>query len=229
LRSQKEEDMTYYKLRLLQVSAATLLLGASLATAQTAANPKTATPVSASANDLTWLDEYAKGGDIKWDKRFIGLIQTSLNQRQNFWYEKGKLVSTLELVQVFLGISGDFTSEKGVYSIEGCVPHACPARGLLWIDTTAKPKPTVVFVAMQDVYGSENAQNVVHLMIYSSSKLDWQKLPPAFVKSLHQWWMKNDNTNGEYLPVLATLIGPNGIAQDIDPNILHLKVTYATR
>ncbi len=102
--------------------------------------------------DLGWLHEYVgpyNGKDIKWDPHFQALIASSLHQRQSIWRDHGKLISLPDLVQVFIGRPGSVLfDEDRFYSIEGCVPHDCTDKGMVWIDGIPTVKPAVIFVAM---------------------------------------------------------------------------------
>ena len=218
-----------------------LFICAAPALAQSAQKP---TP-PASTKDATWTrifavpyDPQKAEGDglgnensLTNDPRFDALLKASFPQRQWFWYEHGKLVSTADLIETFTGVPGDAILDEGRYvTADGCVPHDCVAnRGMLWIDTETQPA-TLIFVGINLVSGN-SSQETSHLWIFSSRKLNWQKLPNSFTTSLPRWLStiaKPDyrGTSGyHYKFALATIVQPNGVMEDITPETLPLGIT----
>jgi len=206
-------------------------------------NAQKPTP-SASTKDATWTrtfavpfnplkaanDDQGKENELNIDPRFRPLLKSSFPQRQWFWYEHGQLVSTADLIETFIGVPGDAILDEGRYvTADGCVPHDCDAnRGMLWIDTGTQPA-TLIFVGINPVSGN-SSQETSRLWIFSSRKLDWQKLPNSFTTSLTRWLStiaKQDyrGTGGyHYKFALATIVQPNGVMEDITPETLSLGI-----
>jgi len=174
-------------------------------------------------------DEQGDENRLTNDPRFGALLKASFPQRQWFWFEHGRLVSTADLIITFIGVPGDAILDDGRYvTADGCVPHDCVAnRGMLWIDSQSHPA-TLIFAGIGLVSG-EASQDASRLWIFSSTKLNWQHLPPSFLASLPRWLStiaKPDykGTNGyRYNFVLATIVQPNGLMEDITPETLHLR------
>jgi hypothetical protein len=201
-------------------------------------NAQKPTP-SASTKDATWTRQFAVPfntqqaptvhGKLFTDPRFLPLLRASFPQRQWFWYDHGRLVSTDNLIDTFLGVSfGDPILDEGRYvTTDGCVPHVCDVdRGMLWIDTGVHPADTI-FVATNLVGGNGSAG--FHLWMFSSTKLNWQHLPPAFLVSLTRWLSTiaepgyNGTSGYSFNFVLATIVQPSGVIEDITPETLHLR------
>ncbi len=189
-------------------------------------------------NDLAWARAFAspekKDGDNKWDPRFRELIQTSFPQRQSFWRDHGRFESVPELVQVFLGVpAGVSLDEDRFVTMDGCVPHACSARGMVWIDTRGSGKPLVIFVVPEDVSTSETEKRALqHLWLYSSDELNWQKMPPQFMTSLARWYSSYQATWAkEYRMdvLMLTLVEPGGLDYDLSPGLFALNQSSVSK
>jgi len=166
------------------------------------------------------------------DPRLSALLKSSFPQHQWFWYDHYKFTPLPDLIQTFIGVPGSALLDEDRYlTANGCVPHDCTTRGMLWIDTTAHPAK-LIFVATGDVSagtGDKGASSM--LWIFSSSKLNWQKLPQAFLNSLHRW--QNDLTEqdrkghvawidqGGFL--VANLVQSTGEIVVITPSVLGLE------
>jgi hypothetical protein len=219
--------MTNSASRIFRIFLISALACTAPALAQSAQKPTP--PVS--TKDATWTREYATNGkDIKWDTRFIPLLKASFPQHQWFWYDHYKSTSLPDLIQTFLGVSGSALLDEDRYvTADGCVPHDCVAnRGMLWIDTGTQPA-TLIFAATNLVSG--NGPEGYHLWIFSSTKLNWQHLPPWFSVSLPRWLTTiakpgYRGTSGyHYKFALATIVQPNGVMEDITPETLPLGIT----
>jgi hypothetical protein len=161
---------------------------------------------------------------LNWDPRFRELLQSSLPQHQFFWRDHGRFTSLPELVQTFIGVPGDVLLDQNRYvTINGCVPHACSVRGMVWIDTAPSKQPSLIFVATSSLSPEPSEiESLVHLWLYSSTPLNWQKLPPRFVSSLTQWWNKTTRVWADTAPeriVLVTIVQPSGEMVDLSPSV----------
>jgi hypothetical protein len=211
------------------------LLLATLLPAFVATSAQTPSIVAASpATDATWTRNFSVPFDpqhspkfqgmLITDPRFGPLLKTFFPQRQWFWYDHGRLVSTDELIYTFLGVSfGDPILDQGRYvTADGCVAHICNVeRGMLWIDTAVHPADAI-FVATNLVGGEPSSD--CHLWIFSSTKLDWQHLASSFSASLTRWIsaVETPGSGSDLKFVLATIVQPDGVMEDISPATLPL-------
>ena len=209
------------------------LLLASPAQASTRATPRAnaawvrtfAAPYTPSRNS-----GIGNGSSLNWDPRFNALLRSSLPQRQWFWYDHNRLVSTADLIHTFLGVTGNTILDDNRYvTTDGCVQHLCDATwGMLWIDTASRP-PALIFVGNTMVGGDEPTGE--HLWLFTSSKLDGQHLPPPFLLSLRRWleavdWPGEpgaDRHRSQPHFDLATTVQPSGAQEDMSPATLHLE------
>jgi hypothetical protein len=193
-------------------------------------------------SDATWTREFASAytpsndigneNQLNGDSRFTTLLKTSFPQRQWFWRENYRFISVPDLVQTFIGVPGDAILDDQRYvTADGCVPHDCNDRGMLWIDTAAHPAK-LIFVGTASVRtGPADAGSRDRLWLFSSSKLDFQNLPQPFLTSLRRWKdrIAASNYNGtagyHYNFILATIVQPSGEMIDISPALLHLDTT----
>jgi len=169
------------------------------------------------ANDLSWLKEfvgsYGAAGvkDIKWDQHFRALMESSLRQRQFIWRDHGRLIPNA--VQ---------RNDDGSIAADGCVPHVCELKGMVWIDTAPSVHPRVIFTAMGSVSGDlDNGSSLAHIWLYSSTVLNWQKMTPSYLLSLTRWW--SDASRYQTVPArvaLVTLVQPTGEMVDLSPSTL---------
>jgi hypothetical protein len=182
-------------------------------------------------NDLAWARAFAspekKDSDNKWDPQFRALIRSSFPQRQSFWRDHGKFLSVPELVEEFIGVPEGVSLDGDRFlTMDGCVPHACSTRGMVWIDTRRSGKPLVIFVAPEDVSTADTEKQALqHLWLYSSDELNWQKMPPDFITSLGRWYSNYQATWSKYYRInvlMLTLVEPNGLHYDLSPGLLAL-------
>ncbi len=193
---------------------------------------------SAPPTDLSWIRDFAvpatpeslaasqAGGENKlnWDPRFEGLLKLSFHQRQSFWFDHGRFTPVAALAQEFIGVPGSVLVDEGRYvTVNGCVPHDCGDRGMVWIDTAVAVKPVLMFAATQPVSsGPGDRDSQIHLWLFSSAHLNWQKLPPQFRSSLTQWWNRTTKVWAKWVPeriILVTLVQSSGEMVDLSPSL----------
>jgi len=170
-------------------------------------------------------------GHLFGDSRFTALLRASFPQKQWFWYDHWKLTSLPDTIQVFMGVPGNEVLDDNRYvTLDGCVPHDCDMnRGTMWIDT--EPNPAVLIFAAINPISSNKPPFKSHLWIYSSRKLNWQQIPAPYLSSLHRWLatigaVQYMGTSGyRYNFSLATVVQPNGVMEDLGPDILNLPDT----
>ena len=106
-------------------------------------------------------------------------------------------------------------------------------RGMLWIDTGTDPA-VLIFAGIDPIGGSLPPYTYTrksHLWIYTSEKLNWQKIPAPFLSSLHRWLatISTDPYFGTHGYIydfsLATIVQPNGVMEDLGPDTLGLGAT----
>ncbi len=192
------------------------------------------TAAAQKANDLpdaSWVRDFAspsqgseKGREnqLNLDPRFHALLQSSLQQHQFFWRDHGRFTPVPDLVQTFIGVPGSVLLDQNRYVIiDGCVPHDCGDRGLVWIDIAPAKRPPLIFVATGDISnGPGDRERQIHLWLFSSTPLNFQKMPPQFLSIVSQWW--NRTSQGWDVPeriVLVTLVQPTGEMVDLSPSI----------
>ena len=166
------------------------------------------------------------------DPRFPLLLRSSFHQHQWFWYDNNKFTPVAELIELFIGVPGNAILDDDRYvTANGCIPHDCVDRGMLWIDTAAHPAK-LIFVATGDVSSATgDKSSSTMLWVFSSSKLNWQQLPPPFLLSLHRWQnnlIEQDRKGhvawidqGGFL--MANLVQPTGEIVVITPSVLGLE------
>jgi len=170
--------------------------------------------------------ERGRENQLNGDSRFSLLLLRSFHQHQYFWRDHGVFTPVPDLVQEFIGVPGDVAlSEDRYVTANGCVPHSCSLRGMVWIDTGARD-PTVLFVANSNVStSSTETGSLVHLWIFSSTKLNGRNLPPAFKASMSEWWKTSTKQWEKYSiekVVVVTIVQPTGELVDLSPAVVGL-------
>ena len=173
-----------------------------------------------SALDPHWLLEY-KGKykeathDLKWDQRFKPFVNHYLHMKQKIVPNSGSMG---DVASLYLGLPDEYRSEDGRYFYaDGCMPQACPAKGLLWVDMTTS-RPTVVFAAVDDPSGL--AAPGATLYLFTSRELSPSNLPGKLKSSISYWTSKPfaDRTYQMFGRISkAVIIGPDGGERSIDP------------
>jgi hypothetical protein len=154
-----------------------------------------------------------------------------LHQHQFFWHDHGQFTTLPELVQQFIGVPGNTVlHEQRFVVLDGCVPHSCSARGMLWIDTQGT-QPTLIFVATDNVSGSAaDKGSMVHLWLFPSTKLNWQNLPVEFISSMDEWWIRTTKVWQKYYTERVTMVSivqPNGEIVTLSPSLFAFNATQA--
>jgi hypothetical protein len=189
--------------------------------------------------DLSWIRSFTvpaessgKGKEnlLNNDPRFVSLLHSSLPQHQFFWHDRGKFTSLPTLVQTFLGVPDKAVLEEQRYAvISGCVPHDCGDRGMVWIDTQSTT-PALIFVATDHVNGGAPTKgSLVHLWMFSSTKLNWQQFPPSFISSTSQWWSTTSKVWDKYFHervVIVSLVQPSGEIVTLSPALFSLTQSH---
>jgi hypothetical protein len=202
-------------------------------------------PLLSAGQDLTWIrdftapatsanfttNELGKQNQLNWDPRFTRLLKDSFPRRQYFWFEHGRFTPLADLIHEFIGVPGNALLLSNRYAlINGCVPHDCGDRGFLWIDTESSPKPLLIVAATGGISGDTGGQNLIHVRLFASQKLNWQQLPAEFKTSFAQWWNQTTQIWTKYAPekvVLVTLVQPSGEEVDLSPHLFAVDEVQA--
>ena len=195
--------------------------------------------------DLSWIQSFTapataenlangeagRQNQLNWDPRFAKLLEDAFPQRQYFWFDQGKFPAVADLVHLFTGVPGYALLDGHRFAlITGCVPHDCGDRGFLWIDLESSGKPLLVFAATGSINSdrSDSGTSLIHLRLFASQELNWQKLPPEFKKSFLRWWDQTTQVWTKYSPekvALITLIQPSGQEVDLSPGLFGFGST----
>jgi len=112
--------------------------------------------------DLSWLWQYTQpapeGSENGFtnDRRFAEFLRRHLTASQTFWGDGTKKLADVAIE--FLAVPGIARADDNRYfTATGCVPHFCPARGMLFVDT-AGSRPLVVFAAIDWSRESHNIE-----------------------------------------------------------------------
>lgn len=171
-----------------------------------------------STADPHWLLEYKgpyHGHDLKWDTRFKPFIDHYLQMKQNIMPHTPKMA---DVVSNYIGVPGEYRSKDDRYFYaDGCMAHACEAKGMLWVDMQPSP-PTVVFAALDDPPGSKGPGLTVY--IFASRDLEQSDLPGDLKSNIDYWTSKplaDRMYELEGAINRAVIIGPDSREHTIDP------------
>jgi hypothetical protein len=172
----------------LQLAAASLLLATGAASAQVQFHRD-----KPAVEDLSWMWQYTQpapeGNEngLTNDPRFSELLKKHLKSPQSFW-GKNKPLSAVAIE--FLAVPGSAIADDNRYlSADGCVPHFCPERGLLWADLGAT-HPLIVFAAIdwiKDNKTTDDSGSAYTMWVFSNRALDAAHLPAALIQSIARW------------------------------------------
>jgi hypothetical protein len=193
---------------------AALILTASMAYAQIHM-PQLSHKEKDKGEDVSWLAPYAnptpegRGDELTHDSRFKVFLRDHLTAHQIFWNENESLGDT---AIEFLGVPGQVILDDNRYfSFDGCVPHFCPSRGLLFVDL-GTAHPLVVFVAIDwvkdnKVPGQTGAEYTLWLFSNRPLTIDSaaneagvEHVPPALIHTISRWAAQ---------PTAGTIVVPN--------------------
>lgn len=195
--------------------------------------------------DLAWTRDYAipyttakqppvqakVRQQLNLSPQFLPALRAAFPQRQWFWKDHGRFGTVAEVAQTFLGVPGRswdtgasaWIDEDRYVTEEGCVPHACTDRGMLWMDTA--PAPALIFIA-SDVVPTGTFGDT-HLWIYVSNAKLANTLPTAFQRSVRRWYDDNQAQGYKQKVILATMVSPDGGMRDVGFEDVVGKATAA--
>ena len=219
--------------RTLQLAATALLL--------TAAAPSRAQirlhADKPAVENLSWLWQYTKpapdGNEngLTRDLRFTEFLTRHLRAPQAFWGNGTKKLA--DVAMEFLGLPGIARADDNRYfTATGCVPHFCPARGMLFVDTGGS-RPLVVFAAIdwsRESHGIDEDNAEYTLWIFPDRSLaaaDSTGQAPILPLSLRRsLGLFSSQLNGGSVPPLVThafVVDPTGKPYEIPAS--HTGVT----
>lgn len=215
--------------RQIQLAALILLLTAGATATRAQLHLKHDKP---QAEDLQWLWQYTKpapdGNEngLIWDPHFKPFLQQHLTAPHSFWGNGSESLADTALE--FLGVPGVARADGNRYfTATGCVPHFCPARGMLFVDTDGSHQ-LVVFAAIDWTREShatdeDNAEYTLwifpdHPLAAANPADNAPHLPPPLQKSLGIF---SAALNGGKVPPLVTrafVVNPDGKPHEIPPS-----------
>jgi hypothetical protein len=161
---------------------------------------------------------------ITGDQHFLELLRHSLPQSDSWWVNDYRGHSSVtNAVLAFLGMpEATYFDDDRYLTITGCVPHVCPVKGMLWIDTGTHPS-TVIFVGEDGVAGSLKGESGYHVYLYTSREITTyyagkrhiEIFAPEFLKSLARWHDASISKYDDQKIILVTIVWPNGATHDL--------------
>jgi hypothetical protein len=180
--------------------------------------------------DLQWLWQYAtpapagNENGLTNDPRFLSFLKQHLTAPQTFWGDPGKgrpYDPLAETALNFLSTPGKVIADDNRYlTIDGCVPHFCPDRGLLFIDLGAL-HPLVAFAAIDWIKENktpDQSEAEYTLWLFANRVLNPDRIPSALVRSIARWTAEPlaDSKTIEHI-TNAILVDPDGQPHQVAP------------
>jgi hypothetical protein len=215
--------------RQIQLAAAILLIAGTTAATRAQIHFKHDKPA---VEDLSWLWQYTKptpdGNEngLTGDPHFQPFLQQHLTAPQSFWGNGSE--SLADAAVEFLAVPGIARADDNRYiTITGCVPHFCPARGMLFVDTVGS-HPLVVFAAIdwtRESHTTDEANAEYTLWIFPDRPLtslnatdeanSTPHLPPPLQKSLGVFSAALNRGSVPPLVTRAFVVNPDGKPHEI--------------
>ncbi|MDE3104371.1 MAG: hypothetical protein KGK08_04265 [Acidobacteriota bacterium] len=178
----------------------------------------------AQGEDTSWLGQYAspepdgRAGELLHDYRFKEFLRDHLKAPQSFWNDNESLADT---AFEFLSTPGRVLLRDNRYlAVDGCVPHFCPSRGLLFVDL-GSPHPLVAFAAVdwtRDNHSTTQPGAEYTLWLFADQQLATDALPAPLTAALTQW--SGATATGSDRPQNITnlfLVDPDGTPHPVAP------------
>lgn len=202
--------------------AATLLLLAGTAPARAQIHLKHEKP---QAEDLQWLWQYTKPApgsrenQMLWDPHFKPFLESHLTTPQSFW---GKNQPLSEVAMEFLSVPGDVIGDDNRYfNADGCVPHFCPDRGLLWADL-GTAHPLVVFAAIDwiaDNRTTDQSGAAYTMWVFSNRDISPANIPSPLVHSIARWTSQPYGRTNVFQNITRVyIVDQDGTAHPVTPS-----------
>ena len=211
--------------RLIQSAAAALLLLAIAPAGVAQLHLKREKPP---VEDLSWMWQYtqletarSQENALLQDARFKSFVENHLKAPQTFW---GKNKTLSDVVLEFLGVPGQVIGDDNRYlNADGCVPHFCPDRGLLWVDL-GPPHPLVAFAAIDwisDNRTTDQDRAAYTLWLFSNRSLDPAHIPAALTRSISRW-TSHPSSGDTHLQNITRVffVDPDGTPHPVTPSAI---------
>lgn len=178
--------------------------------------------------DLSWMWQYtqpettrSQENALLLDVRFKSFVETHFKAPQTFW---GKNKPLSDVVLEFLGVPGQVIGDENRYlNADGCVPHFCPDRGLLWVDL-GLPHPLVAFAAIDwisDDRTTDQDKATYTLWLFSNHSIDPAHVPAALTRSVARW-TSHPSPGDSHLQNITRVffVDPDGTPHPVTPSAI---------
>lgn len=185
------------------------------------AAPAQATSVAPAPTPAVWLLAFngKSTNALANDKRFPHFLRTHItNRKLSYWI--GKPTSPAADAREFLGGPPNdvHVSDHRYLTASACVPHSCPDRGLLWVDTTTG---ATIFAASIYATATPILGNRAHLWLFTNTPLQQTALPPTLTSAIAQWSGEPNGDNTHTIITDITLVQPDGTQTKLSPGDVH--------
>jgi hypothetical protein len=189
------------------------------------------------SENIEWLWQYTpdkdnplgRENDLVQDLRFRPLLEQYLTAPQSFWGTpidgRPRTLATTALDHLSVP-DRVFADDNRYVSIQGCVVHFCPARGLLWIDLGGQKDRVnahhlVVFAALDWVKGGRpttDAAAEYTLWVFPDEPFASDTPPSALKRALARWASQPLAGSGFVQNIThAILVDPDGNPHEVPP------------
>lgn len=177
--------------------------------------------------DLSWMWQYTQPDTVRsQENAFLGdshlkpYLEKNLTAPQSFW-DKNKTLS--DVAMEFLAVPGQVIGDDNRYfNADGCVPHFCPNRGLLWVDLGVAAHPLTVFAAIDwisDNKATDEDGAAYTMWVFSNRSLSPAHIPAALTRSIARW-TSHPSSGSTHLQNITRvfLVDPDGTPHPVSPN-----------
>jgi hypothetical protein len=212
--------------RTLQLAAVSLLLTGTQAHAQLHLHADK--PV---AEDLSWMWQYtqpapgiARENALVGDARFVPFLEKNLKAPQTFFTYHGKHEPVSDVAVRFLSVPGEVIGEDNRYlTADGCLPHFCPDRGLLWVDLRPT-RPLVVFAAIDwisDNKTTDDSSAAYTMWVFANRAVDPEHVPSALTRSIARWTAQPSSGSKDLQNITRVFfVDPDGTPHPVAPSAI---------
>lgn len=198
--------------------------------------PQHTTKAKVPREDLSWLAPFAqpepdgRENDLIHEPRFKSFLRDHLSAPQTFWNDNQSLADT---VMDFLGVPGKVLLDDNRYlSIDGCVPHFCPSRGLLFVDLGVD-HPLVAFAAIdwtRDNKTPSQSGAEYTLWLFSNRVLrttttdaETTAIPAPLIHTIARWSAQPSSGSTTLQNITSViLVDPDGTPHAVPPSTLGI-------
>jgi hypothetical protein len=203
----------------LQLAAASLLFVAGAAGAQIHLHGD-----KPAAEDLSWMWQYtqpapgSRENALALNARFKPFLEKNFTAPQTFW---GKNKPLSDVAIEFLSVPGEVIGEDNRYiTADGCVPHFCSDRGLLWVDQR-RADPLAIFAAIEWISENktpDNSNATYTMWVFANRALDPKHIPAPLTRSIARWTGRPAPGSTDLQNITRVyLIYPDGTPQPLSP------------